>query len=164
MTHDVIQLTIPGEPVAKGRPRAAVIRGQARPYTPAKTERYESRVALFAQQAMRGRPPFDGALSVEVIAYLPVPRSWSGKRQRMALAGDIRPTGRPDADNVAKSVTDGCNGIVWRDDSRIVDLHVVKRYAADPRVVVTVGALEPQQQVIAVAEAPPAHTEKCAFP
>ena len=106
-------------------------------YTPAKTASYESRVALFAQMAARGaglQEPLDEALSVSIEAVLPIPASWSRRRQESAAAGVTRPTGRPDVDNVAKSVTDGCNGILWRDDSRIVDLTVRKVYGLEPMV------------------------------
>ena len=46
----MLTFEIPGDPVAKARPRAAMVAGRARLYTPAKTEKYEARVALFAQQ------------------------------------------------------------------------------------------------------------------
>jgi Holliday junction resolvase RusA-like endonuclease len=36
---------------------------------------------------------------------------------------------RPDVDNFAKSVLDGSNGILWVDDSLIVDLTVSKAWA-----------------------------------
>ena len=52
----MLTFEIPGDPVAKARPRASMVAGRARLYTPAKTEKYEARVALFAQQAMAGRP------------------------------------------------------------------------------------------------------------
>ena len=71
---------------------------------------------------------------------------------------------RPDADNIGKAVTDGCNGIVWRDDSLIVDWRVTKTYALDPRVLVAVTLLEPEGvQPALLAEAQP-ETEECAFP
>lgn len=137
----MIRFTIPGDPVAKGRPRATTIGGKARMFTPAKTERFESKVAVFAQQAMAGRAPLDQALVVRIEVWMPIPASWSGTKQRAAIAGQIRPTGRPDADNLAKAVTDGANGIVWCDDSRIVDLHVTKRYSPTPRVELMVAAM-----------------------
>lgn len=138
---DEVAFTVPGEPGAKGRPRATTVGGKARMYTPAKTERYESRVALFARQAMQGAEPMSAPLSVRITAFLPIPASWSKRRQAQADADRIRPAKRPDADNLAKAVTDGCNSIVWRDDSLIVDLHVSKRYGWAPRVDVSVVAL-----------------------
>lgn len=133
-----VTFTIPGEPVAKGRPRATSIAGRARLYTPAKTARYESTVALFASQAMAGRALLDEALEVWIDVHLPVPASWSRTKRDAALSGRLRPASRPDADNIAKAVTDGCNGVVWTDDSRIVEMHIAKRYALEPRVAVCV--------------------------
>jgi Holliday junction resolvase RusA-like endonuclease len=136
-----IRFEIPGDPVAKGRPRATTIGGKARMYTPAKTERYESRVAVFAQQAMAGRAPLDEALCVRICAIVAVPASWSQKKRTAALAGEVFPVSRPDADNIAKAVTDGANGILWVDDSRIVSLTVSKAYGATPGVTVWVDPI-----------------------
>src|SRR5262245_22043582 len=42
------------------------------------------------------------------------------KRQRMAAAGDIRPTKHPDYDNILK-VLDALNRIDWRDYAQVVE-------------------------------------------
>ena len=52
------------------------------------------------------------------------------------LMGDIRPTKKPDTDNVAKSILDACNKIAYDDDSHVVELFVEKWYSDEPRVVV----------------------------
>jgi Holliday junction resolvase RusA-like endonuclease len=138
-----ITFTVPGVPVAKGRARVGRVNGQPRMFTPAKTERYESTVALTARAAMGDRWPVDGQVLVSAEAVFPVPASWSGRKTARAIAGEIRPTGRPDLDNIGKALGDGCNGIVWTDDSRIVQMHLSKSYGAVPglRVAVTwVGA------------------------
>lgn len=138
MTVPVI-FTIPGEPVAKARARATMIAGRARMYTPAKTERFEARVALFAQQAMQGRPPFDGAVALTVVALFPVSESWPKKRKAAALEGRELHTKKPDLDNVIKAVKDGMNGIVWRDDAQVAILRECRKgYDALPRVHVMV--------------------------
>jgi Holliday junction resolvase RusA-like endonuclease len=36
---------------------------------------------------------------------------------------------KPDVDNFAKSILDGANGILWEDDSQIIDLQVAKAWA-----------------------------------
>lgn len=136
----MITFTVPGTPVAKGRPIASTFGGRVRMRTPARTERYEAQVAVFANQAMAGRAPIDDPVSVTVTAIMPIAASWSKKKRADALAGLLRPVGRPDLDNIAKSVGDGCNGIVWTDDSRIVDLRVVKRYGEHPALEVRVEA------------------------
>jgi len=63
-----------------------------------------------------------------------VPASWSARRQRLAIAGGLMPTTKPDKDNVIKAVYDGCNGVVWRDDVQVVDGVQRKRYSATPGV------------------------------
>jgi len=134
----MIRIEIPGTPVPKSRPRAAVIAGRARLFTPAPTRSFEAAVAWIARQAMGDAQPFDEALSVEIRVHLTPPASWSAKQRALALAGRRWPTSRPDVDNLGKSVCDGCNGIVWTDDSRIVELSVSKTYAASAGVVVDV--------------------------
>ena len=94
-----------------------------------------------------------------------MPQSWSQKKQRMALAGEIFPTTKPDADNIVKAIGDACNGVVWRDDVQAVDGAWRKRYAAVPGVVVTVTPLtiDPVQEVIAMP-VPQAAQDPCASP
>ncbi len=82
-------------------------------------------------------------MRVSIAAYLPIPTSWSGKRQRMAERGLIKPTKRPDCDNYLKAALDSCNGIVFRDDSQIVDARVVKAYARKPRLEIRAEPLSP---------------------
>ncbi len=135
----MITFEIPGEPVAKARPRAAMVGGRARLYTPAKTEKYEARVAVFGQQAMAGHPALAGAVALSVAAYFPIPPSWPKKRQEAARAGIELHTKRPDLDNVLKAIKDGLNGIVWGDDSQVAVLRECRKgYSDTPRVVVTV--------------------------
>lgn len=140
-----IRFVVPGAPQGKGRPRVSSIGGHARMYTPAKTAAYEGLIAHAAQQAMAGRALLDGPVSCAIAIDAPVPASWSQKKQRAALAGEVLPTTKPDADNVVKAIFDGLNGVLWRDDVLVVDLRVRKRYAATPCVRVEVMALADQQ-------------------
>ena len=50
----------------------------------------------------------------------------------------LRPTLKPDYDNIAKIIADSLNGIAYRDDAQIVDGYVRKFYSDKPRVVVTI--------------------------
>jgi Holliday junction resolvase RusA-like endonuclease len=147
----VIRFQIPGQPQGKGRPRIGKVGPHARMFTPAKTVAYEGLVAHAAQLAMAGRPLLDGPVSVSMALDCQVPASWSAKKQRQALAGEIRPTTKPDVDNVVKAVFDGLNGVAWRDDVQVVSLTVRKHYAAVPRVDVLVQAASviPTQQEMA---------------
>jgi Holliday junction resolvase RusA-like endonuclease len=138
-----IFFTVPGVPVAKGRPRLTTIGGKARAFTPAKTVLYEQLVALAAQRAIGGAGPLEGALSVTVTAFLPVPASWSRKKRDAALAGDIRPTSRPDTDNYLKAALDGMNGIVYRDDAQVVRVVAAKFYGTAPELGIWVREAQP---------------------
>ena len=138
VTEPVV-ITVVGEPVAKGRPRVAIAGGKPRAYTPAATRKYEAHVRMAAQQAMGDRPPMNGAVAVSVIAWLPIPASWSGKRQRMAERGEIVPTKRPDCDNYLKAALDGCTGIVFGDDCQVIDARIAKSYSRLPRLEIRVA-------------------------
>ena len=135
-----LTITVDGVPVAKGRARHTTINGFSRAYTPAKTRNYENWVRMCGVQEMSrtGRSTMEDALDLTVVAHVPIPSSWSGKRQRMAAAGEIKPTKRPDLDNFLKAAKDALNGIVWRDDSQIVNLSARKVYGEHPKLVITV--------------------------
>lgn len=136
-----VAFTVPGEPQGKGRPRATTRGGKARVFTPAKTVAYEGLVAHAAQQAMAGHPPLEGALVVEVLTFRMPPASWSNRKKQEALIGAIRPTCKPDGDNIAKAIGDGGNGVVWQDDAQIVDWRIAKFYGATPGVRVNVAQI-----------------------
>jgi Holliday junction resolvase RusA-like endonuclease len=130
-----IIIELAGEPRGKARPRFARRSGHA--YTPQRTASYEACLRHEAALAMRGEPPLEGALRVQVAAHFAIPASWSGKKKAAALAGEIRPTKRPDIDNVAKML-DGLNGIVFGDDAQIVSAVIEKLYSDRPRLRVEV--------------------------
>jgi len=134
---ELIVVTVPGAPVAKGRARMTTHGGFARSYTPAKTARYEDLVRIAAYDRMNGRTPIQGQVTLCVTAYVPIPKSMTKRDQRAAVDGLKHPTTRPDADNYAKAALDGCNGIMFKDDSQVTDLIVRKRYSDRPRLVIT---------------------------
>lgn len=136
-----IAFTVPGEPVAKGRARSLVRAGHVAHYTPEKTARYENLVALAAQQAMGSLAPFIGPVSITVMAYMGIAGSWSKRKKTAAIDGTVFPTKRPDIDNVLKAIKDGLNGVVWKDDSQVVNVMAGKRYDQVPRVEVVVRAV-----------------------
>lgn len=140
---NVIKFTVPGAPVGKGRPKVSTRGGKfAKMYTPEKTANYETLVAMAAQQAMVGRTLLSGPVEVQMAILLPIPASWSKKKQAAAIAGQVYPTKKPDADNVVKAIFDGINGVVWHDDVQACDIVVRKRYAETPGVQVLVKPID----------------------
>ena len=69
------------------------------------------------------------------IGHLPQQEVYSKKRIAACLAGEERPTKRSDIDNYCKAIFDGMNGIVYVNDSLVVNLHSTKNYG-------TVGMVE----------------------
>lgn len=134
-----IAFNVPGVPIGKGRARVSTIGGRARMYTPAKTVSYEALVSHEAGVAMAGQPLILGSVWAWLEISVPIPASWSKKKQRAALAGKVKPTGKPDIDNTCKVIFDGINQVVWKDDSQVVSLTAIKRYAEVPGVRVVIG-------------------------
>lgn len=130
-----IVIELPGVPAGKGRPRFSRKTGHA--YTPAKTRSYESMLQGAAITAMDGRPVMDGPVRVLVEAHFPVPASWSRAKKVAALLHVVRPTSRPDWENIAKML-DAFNAVVWRDDAQVVEGTIIKRYGDAPKLRVTV--------------------------
>ena len=136
----ILTIVLLGKPRGKQRPR--VMRNGIT-YTPKETVHYETALKIEAAATMQRErsKPYQGPLKVTVGAFLPIAASWSKKKRAAALANLIRPTCKPDADNILKML-DGLNGIVWGDDSQIVEAQVSKLYSDQPRLVVSVWELE----------------------
>jgi Holliday junction resolvase RusA-like endonuclease len=95
-----------------------------------------------AETAMAGRIPLDQAIEINIAFYMPIPQSWSRKKQAAALADLVRPITKPDFDNCSKMI-DALKGIVWRDDCRVTDAHIYKRYSDRPRLVIEIRGIGP---------------------
>ena len=105
------------DPVAKGRPRVC---RNGRAYTPEKTRRAEEAMRWQIGLAMKDRavPMFGGPLAVEVELRFARPKSV--KRAHHTV--------KPDIDNAVKLIGDAGNGLIWSDDSQIVQLSARKVY------------------------------------
>jgi Holliday junction resolvase RusA-like endonuclease len=130
-----------GEPKGKGRPRFCRNTGHA--ITPKDTVNYETLVKMEYTQACGEQMfPDDAMLDMRIKAYYSIPKSASKKRHAAMLSGDIRPTKKPDMDNVIKIIADALNKIAYRDDTQIVDCQVRKFYSEKPRVEVMIQTID----------------------
>lgn len=149
MDPRAITIRLLGEPVAKGRPRIGQIKSKhtGRPvsilFSPKATTTYEANIRHAATQLLGGRPPLDEPVAVAITVVLSIPASWSGKQQQLAAAGARLPGGS-DLDNYIKAATDALNGIAYRDDRLICELHARKVYSRQPGIVITVAPARPQ--------------------
>ena len=100
------KFTVYGEPKGKGRPRFNTKTGHA--MTPKDTVSYENLVKLEWQTAYGTESfPKEAMLDMRIKAYYRIPKSASKKKRAAMLAGEIRPTKKPDMDNVVKIIP-GC--------------------------------------------------------
>ena len=125
------EFTVPGEPKGKGRVRVTRT-GHA--YTPKDTEIYENLVRHSFTNRYPDFVPIEGELTAVITAVYSVPKSVSNKRRQMMLDKRIRPTKKPDVDNITKSVLDSLNGIAYKDDSQVTGLEIMKEYGEIPMV------------------------------
>lgn len=117
-------ITVEGKPQGKARPR--VTRHGA--YTPKKTKDYEAKIRA-AWRAQTQDYYGERQISVMIFAYFEPPKSAPKAKKARMLAGGIRPTVKPDGDNIAKAICDALNGVAYKDDAQIVMLAVRKSYA-----------------------------------
>jgi len=118
-----MKFTIPLIPKAQKRARsAAVNRGGKFFSVTYKDEAQELAEEKLITFLIKYRPEilFDGPILLGVKAYLPIPKSKPKKFKASALAGEIRPTTKPDLDNLLKHLKDCCKGIFWLDDKQVV--------------------------------------------
>lgn len=130
-----VSFSIPGDPVAKERPRFT---RSGHAYTPAKTRTYEEIIRMYATKAMRGKKMLTGAVEMNINAFFPIPKSFSKEKREQAISGELKHTKRPDWDNAGKIVSDGCNRIVYNDDAQVCVSRVYKWYSEFPRIEVTI--------------------------
>lgn len=149
-----VRIELDGAAVPKGRHQSRINEKKdgtqfVQEYPDPKTVKYEARLRYAAQCAMEeqnpGAPPTILPCRVWVDVHMQAPQTPEGGQGVRAamLAGLMRPTKRPDADNYLKTVGDALNGVIWKDDSAIVEATVRKWWAENPSLVVTVETVDP---------------------
>lgn len=139
-----MKFVVLGEPKGKGRPRFARATGHA--ITPKDTVAYENLVRMeYVNQCGEVRFPDGSMLDMRIMAYYSIPKSASKKKRNLMLEGAIRPTKKPDMDNVVKIVADSLNNIAYHDDTQIVDCQCRKFYSEQPRIEVRIMEITPKE-------------------
>lgn len=123
------KFTVLGEP--KGKARVRVTRYGA--YTPKATKDYEKMVRC----AYKGKK-YDTPLKVTVKAYFAIPKSTTKKAKAKMESGELKPTKKPDIDNILKIVLDALNGKAYADDKQVIQSEISKEYSNNPRIEVEI--------------------------
>jgi len=128
-------ITVWGSPVAQGRPRFFRRGEHVGTYDPPSSKYWKMDVQRQVLDALGGKPEIHfGPIKMTVKFYMPRPKSLPKK-----ITHHIK---KPDVDNLVKAIKDANKGILFRDDSQIVELTVTKDYNATPRVVIALEVLE----------------------
>lgn len=127
------EFKIHGKAQAKQRPRmgrSGVV------YTPKETLVYENYVKMCYSDYARQFEwlPYENQVKAEIDVLVAVPKSDSKAKKKAKIEGVIRPTVKPDCDNLAKSILDSLNGLAYQDDKQVVELSIKKYYAENAEV------------------------------
>lgn len=128
-----MKFVVEGKPFGKQRPRS----GLHGFYTPRKTHDYEDQIAWEYKKAggiYYGKSLF----SVKLKVFHSIPTSFSKKKTKECEEWLIRPTKKPDVDNVLKAVFDALNKVCWYDDAYVIFAQEEKYYSTNPRVEVEI--------------------------
>jgi Holliday junction resolvase RusA-like endonuclease len=151
-----LDFTIKGKVIAK---QSMKIGRYGIKYTPREVKDYASLVqkSFLAKYPMWTYRYYDDVgLRVYISVYKSIPKSYSKKKTKEASVNYIRPTSKPDCDNIAKSICDALNGLAYPDDRQIVSLTVNKYYTEcedSVRVVIeSVIMDETEQKILGVGD------------
>lgn len=118
-------------PMASPRPRFANRGKFVQTYMPAT---YTAHKAFIQKQMPKAM--LENNLIVTIEFLFNPPQSWSNKK-RLAMIGQYKRT-KPDIDNLIKTVLDAANKHLWKDDNQIVEVRSFKKYADEPKIVMSV--------------------------
>lgn len=128
--------------MGKQRPKFARIGRGVNAVTPEKTVNYETYIKYIYAEKYKGMMFEENEpLKIKILAYKAPPSSTSKKKTKLMLENILRPTKKPDWDNIGKIVGDALNKVAYPDDKQIVDAHIVKYYDTEPRAEITITSL-----------------------
>jgi len=131
-----IQISIPGKPIAKKRPKFYRRGGFVGAYNAQETE--EGKFQLLANSQIKLAEPLTGPIGLDCIFYMPIPSGTSKVKIDRMTKFDVPHVKKPDLDNMLKFVKDCLNGIAWKDDSQVARIEACKVYGSNPRTDITI--------------------------
>lgn len=139
--------TILGEPFGKLNMQPCRRGSHVTTFSPKKNTDYMERVIFNVLQSITEEQKNLGSddkssFRVVIFAWYPIPKNTSKVKTQKMLTDLIRPTKKPDVDNISKVILDGISKIqaygLWKDDSQVVEEHIYKFYSEQPRVEVMI--------------------------
>lgn len=133
-----LELRVPGRLPVQGSMKAVVSRSTGRAMVKPSSGERMAQVRLDVAEAMRrvDWELVEGPVAVRLSLTVRRPAGhWrtGSNANLLRQAAPVEPIGKPDVDKVARAVLDAMTyAEVWRDDSQVVDLRVVKHYTDHP--------------------------------
>lgn len=122
-----LSLSIPGNPIAKKRPRFARRGKFVTTYNAQESEEGKFMCIMSSQIGHHEPIPAGTPIYLHIDFGMSFPTSMSAKKRLYATH-----TKKPDLDNLIKFVKDCANGILWHDDSQVDTIRARKFYAETP--------------------------------
>ena len=124
LTRRVVSFEVIGKAEPKGSTRAFIPKGWTRPIITTNNPKSKGWQQLVAEQAQTVARDglFTGPVVLIVTFRLPRPQSLPKR--------ELHHVKKPDLDKLVRSTKDALKGVLYRDDSQVVDLHARKVYAA----------------------------------
>lgn len=125
-----ICFTVPGKPQGKARARTGYNpkTKQVMSHTPDKTVLYENFIKTCYMQVTDKSFDNGQPLSISIVACFEPIKSISKKQRELMLQNKVRPTKKPDIDNIIKAILDALNGVAYKDDTQVVQVMATKKY------------------------------------
>lgn len=150
-----IEFEVLGEAKPQGSKRGFVVRrrdgshGVAMAESSRDVKSWRQQVAAVAFATMLGRPAIIGPVRVELHFFRARPKGHYGSgKNATAIKGSAppHPISKPDVDKLSRAVCDALTGIVWRDDSQVIQLVACKHWGEPARCEVIVVDATTQEQ------------------
>jgi Holliday junction resolvase RusA-like endonuclease len=135
----MITFSVEGKPQGKARARTFYNKrlGRMQSITPEQTKSYEDLIR-WSYTAAGGKYLGETTLQVDIRAYYPIPKGFSKAKTNDAVTQKLRPTTKPDCDNIIKVVLDALNGVAYYDDKQVICVSCNKYYGETGYLKVTI--------------------------
>lgn len=141
-----ISFTVYGEPYGKKNMQPRMINGHASQFQPSTNTQYMYRVQS-SYLAQTDKEEWiistNAQIEMRIDAFYSIPKNTPKYKVDLMKADIVRPTKKPDCDNISKVICDAMSKMIMPDDAQITDLLVSKHYTAtEPRVEIKMVAIE----------------------
>lgn len=134
-----MKFIVEGKPQGKARARTFYNSraGKMQSITPEQTKSYEELIR-WKYKAAGGGYYANTPLQVDIQAFYPIPKAFSKAKTNAALNGNLRPSTKPDCDNIIKVVLDALNGVAYYDDKQVICVSCNKYYGGTGYIKVSI--------------------------